>query len=350
MLKFFEGNSLIQNLSSWSTAALEQARTTDFDWANLSFDAKVRAGESLYHACIKAARLWIGAELHEIHLNDGVVRYWKTHKPHRETILFLHGFADSKDGCYSLAVNLANEYNVMALDLPGFGESFRRPDLAHNFESYGRWLDEFARKSGMGSVHVVGNSLGGAMALSLGLRRPELVKSISLLNTAGIIDYEKESLYDAIMRGENIFQVQTLEQFEKFWSKVFYRQPFLPPFGKEFLFQRFKDNHDWYGQLVRMNFGSYSDKTDPAYQALFLNHRLASITAPSLIIWGDRDQLFPTSFGEKGHALLKDSKLVVLKDVGHAPHVEAPMTVARHLKRFIRELPGKHTKAAPGNS
>jgi len=251
MLKFFEGNNLIQNVSNWSVAALEQARALDIDWANLSklkltlqdstLEAKVKAGESLYHTCIKAVRRWLGAEVREVQLNDGKVFYWATNKPNRETILFLHGFADSKDGVYSLAVHLASEFNVMALDLPGFGESFSNPELAFDFTNYGRWLDEFVTKSGMGPVHVVGNSLGGAMALKLALVRPDIVKSVTLLNAAGVIDFEHESLYDEILRGENIFQVRTLEEFDKFWTKVFYRQPFLPPFCKEFLFNRFRE-------------------------------------------------------------------------------------------------------------
>jgi abhydrolase domain-containing protein 6 len=356
MLKFFEGNTLIQNVSNWSAAALEQARTLDIDWPNVSrfknswqdstFEAKVKAGESLYHACIRAARRVIGAEVREVELIDGVVHYWTTNKPNRETVLFLHGFADSKDSVYSLAIHLFKEFNVMAIDLPGFGQSFANPELPYDTHAYGRWLDEFVTKSGMGPVHVVGNSLGGAMALKLALVRPDVVKSVTLLNAAGVIDLEHESLYDDIIRGENIFQVKTLEEFEKFWSKVFYRQPFLPPFGKEFIFQRFRQNHDWYGQLVQRNFGGYSDKNDPGFFDLFMNKNLERIEKPALIIWGDRDQLFPVAYGAKGHTLMKNSRFVVLKDVGHAPQVEVPRMVARHLKKFIRELP----KAEPSNS
>jgi abhydrolase domain-containing protein 6 len=338
MLKFFEGNTLIQ-----------KARALEIDWSDLSklrsslqdstLEAKVRAGESLYHACIKAARRVIGAELRTVELSDGVVHYWTTNRPNRETILFLHGFADSKDSVYSLAMHLFNDFNIMALDLPGFGESFANPELAYDTHSYGRWLDEFVTKTGMGPVHAVGNSLGGAMALKLALVRPDVVKSVTLLNAAGLIDPDHESLYDEIMRGRNIFQVKTLEEFEIFWSKVFHRQPLLPPFGKEFIFHRFRQNHDWYGELVQRNFGGFSSRTDPNLSDLFMNKNLDRIDKPALIIWGERDQLFPVAYGAKGHSLMKGSRFVVLKDVGHAPQMEAPRVVARHLKRFIREQP-----------
>jgi pimeloyl-ACP methyl ester carboxylesterase len=356
MLKIFETNTLLQNVSSWSAAMLEQARTFGLDWSDLnkirniwldsSFEAKAKAGESLYHAFIKGARRVIGAEVHEVELNDGVVHYWTTNKRDRETVLFLHGFADSKDSAYSLAIHLFDEFNVMAIDLPGFGHSFANPELAYDTHAYGRWLDEFVSKSGMGPVHVVGNSLGGVMALKLALVRPDVIKSLTLLNSAGLIDLEHESLYDEIMRGENIFQVKTLEEFEKFWSKIFHRQPFLPPFAKEFLFQRFRQNHDWYGELVQRNFGSFTDKRHPDYLELFMNKNLDRIDKPALILWGDRDQLFPVAHGAKGHTLLKDSRFIVLKDVGHAPQVEAPRMVARHLKHFIGGLP----KVEPNNS
>ncbi len=378
MLKFFESRALLQNLASWAdttdvklrgwwhkqsedllasfmpspsqwgTAALEQARALDIDWPRLSqlktnihkstFDAKVKAGESLYSTYTKAARKWLGAELREVELTAGRIHYWTTSSNHPETILFIHGFGDSKDGAYSLAFHLAKQFNVIALDLPGFGQSFRDPELCYDTHSYGRWLDEFMTKARIGPVHVVGNSLGGAMALKLALVRPDVIKSLCLLNTAAIIDFKHHSIYDDILRGEILFQVQTFEQFEKFWSTVFHRRPFLPPFVKEYFFHTFRENHDWYGQLVRQNFGGYASKKDPRYKKLFMNEHLRKIEAPTLIIWGDRDQLFPVAYGEKGHKLLKDARFLVLSDVGHAPQVEVPEEVARHLKQFIAGL------------
>ena len=389
MIKFFESDTLFQNVSSWadhadeklrvwwqkqsqdvrtqlnrtpaqwSALAKEQARVLDIDWVNLgklktsldssSFDAKVKAGGSMYRTYIKAARHWLGAEVFEVELEAGPIHYWVADKGHPETILFLHGFADSKDGAYALAHHLIKDFNVIALDLPGFGDSFRHPELMYNSESYGKWLDEFINKSGIGAVHVVGNSLGGAMALKLALVRPDIVKSLSLLNTAAIIDFNHESIYDEILLGINLFQVRTLDQFEEFWAKVFHRQPFLPPFVKEFLFHQFRENHDWYGQLVDQTFGGHTDKSDPEYFRLFMNEHLHKVNAPSLIIWGDRDKLFPVAYGRKGHALLKNSSFVLLNDVGHAPQVEAPQLVAKHMKTFIRNLPLQDTKAEPSS-
>lgn len=358
-MKLFSPDTFLQNFSVWAAQTeesirvrveqqSEKARNFDYQrlhptqlvkaWQKSSFESKVKAGETVYNTLIQMARRSLHAQRHEVSLKDGNLVYWATHKKGLETILYLHGFGDSKDGVYSLAFSLAAHYNIIAVDLPGFGESFCHPHLDYSAESYGRWLDEFLTRIASGPIHVVGNSLGGAIGIKLATVRPDLVQSLCLLNSAGIVDHKHGSIYDELLRGENLFQVKTLEEFQLFWDRVFHRRPYLPPFVKLFIFDKFRKNHDWYGQLVRQSFGEIRRKSDPRYKKLFMNDHLTKLRVPSLIIWGDQDRLFPVVHGQKGHKLSKNAQFIVLKQVGHAPQVEVPRLVARHLHEFIQGL------------
>lgn len=306
--------------------------------AKLKFRTKVRIGESLYKSATHLARQWIGASVHELDLKAGRLRYWQTSKDKPETILFFHGFGDSMDGIYPLAHFLTKHFNFVVPDLPGFGQSFKRQDLPHNYASYSEWIDEFIEAIDLGPVHVMGNSLGGAFALMLAQRRPDVVLSLTLLNSAAITDFKNNSVYDEFLAGQIMFQVKTIEDFEAFWRRVFHRPPVLPPFVKDYILHNFRENHDWYGHLITQMFADITHKRDPKYKELFMNQHLSKLRVPTLIIWGDRDQLFPLSFGERCHKLLRNSRFVVLEGIGHAPQVEAPGLVARHVRDFIATL------------
>ncbi len=302
------------------------------------FHTRAHIGETIFRSCIHLARQWIGASVHELDLKAGRLRYWKTGNQNAETILYFHGFGDSMDGIYPFALHLTKHFNLVVPDLPGFGQSFKRKDLPHNYESYAEWIAEFAEAAALGPVHVVGNSLGGAFAMMFAQKRPDLVQSLTLINSAAITDFKNPSIYDEFLAGEIMFQVKTVEEFDRFWRRVFHRPPVLPPFVKDYLLRNFRENHEWYGHLIKQMFADIPGKNHPRYKDLFMNQHMAKIKVPTLIIWGDRDSLFPLSFGQRGHKLLRNSRMVVLEGVGHAPQVEVPGLVARHLREFIGSL------------
>jgi abhydrolase domain-containing protein 6 len=326
------------NPSEWKKKAAIHYKNLDERWQAAAFQQKTKVGEHLYKSYQRIAQKWLGAEIKVVNLKDGPVTYWQTRKPGRDTVLFLHGFGDTKEGAYPLSFFLNSHFNVIAVDLPGFGESFRRPDLSHNLDAFGRWLEEFIDAIEMGPVHVAGNSLGGAMALKLALTRPEIVKSLILLNNAGIVDLEHRSIYDELLEGKSPFSVHTMEDFDAFLLQVFHKPPQIPPFLKEYVFHQMRQNNSWLEYLVKQNFENFKDRESPEYQAIFMNDKLDTLNVPTLIIWGDRDHVLPLAYGKEGQRLLKNSQFVILEDVGHAPQVEAPSKVAKLMKDFISGL------------
>ncbi|MBC7661084.1 MAG: alpha/beta hydrolase [Chitinophagaceae bacterium] len=312
----------------WNLARIGE-RITD-----LQDSTRARIGHEVYLKSIALGRQLIKAQVYEAKISDGAIAYWKTNNAHPETVLFIHGFGDSKDGCYPLAMHLTRRYNMMAFDLPGFGASFKS-DTTYSIEGYGRWMVEFFEALDCGPVHVIGNSLGGAMALKLAAIRPDLVKSLTLIDTAAVIDTRYDSAYDDFMRGKVLFQIKNREEFEIFWKTIFHRAPLLPIFLKDYIFEQFKDNHDLYGRFILDIFKGVTSRTDPALETIFLNKDLKNLKMPVHVMWGDKDKLFPHTYGELVHELIEGSRYTLLKDVGHAPQVEAPHLTAKHIIKFI---------------
>ncbi|RZA24353.1 MAG: alpha/beta hydrolase, partial [Proteobacteria bacterium] len=332
------GQWTTEKLKSWVTDTTRQVKDSGFGpllklqerFTDLHGSTRARIGSEVANRALALGRQLIKAELGEVQLKDGPISYWKTNNTHPETILFIHGFGDSKDGCYPFAMHLTRSFNMMAFDLPGFGSSFKNTDLVYNFDTYAAWMEEFIEKIGVGPVHVIGNSLGGAMAMKLAQVRPDIVKTLTLIDTAAVIDDRYDSAYDDFINGKVMFQIKSRQEFDLFWKCVFNKPPFMPIFMKDHIYEQFRSNYDLYGRFIHDIFRDIKSRVDPGLTQLFMNNALAEMKMPIHIIWGDQDRLFPLTYGQRAHELVKGSEFTVMKDIGHAPQVEAPAAAAKH--------------------
>ncbi|MFW7378670.1 MAG: alpha/beta fold hydrolase [Oligoflexus sp.] len=296
---------------------------------------RVRTGEEIFQKFVTLRRRMIGAQEKYLPISDGAMCYWETNRrAQKETIVFLHGFADSKDSVYDFAQHMVRDYHLIAPDLPGFGKSFKNPDLNYNIESLTRWLVEWVNKTGLQRFHLVGNSLGGSAAAYLALHMPEQVQTLTLVSPAAIMSPEHPSLYDDLVVGRNLFQIKTTREFDAFLKRVFHRSLMLPPFVKDYYFYNFIENYDWYGQLIEQTFEGVSSIDDPQFKRLLLNHRLPELAMPTHVVWGAEDSLFPASFGDIAQRLLPRSRLTIMPQVGHAPQMENPKEFAKLIRDF----------------
>ena len=260
----------------------------------------------------------------------------------KPTLLFLHGFADSKDTFYDAAGHLAEDFNIIVPDLPGFGNSFQDPSRTYDLESYSQWIAEFCDGICLDNIHLVGNSLGGAIAMAFALRAPEKISNLCLIDPAGIFIKDKPSLYYELFKGSSVFAVKTYEDHCKFMERVFHKSPIIPTPVREHLFRSFARHTEWYEKLILDLLGDISHDEDPRIQEKALNHRLQEISHKTLIMWGDKDSLFPFETGHYIANQIPGSKLHVFKNCGHSPQIESPKLFAdTYLRHFI---PAKHSQ------
>jgi pimeloyl-ACP methyl ester carboxylesterase len=218
----------------------------------------------------------------------------------RAALVLLHGFGDSAETWARVMPGLACEFRVLAPDLIGSGRTPVPPEGMH-FSTAVQYLDGFVRGLGVERAILVGNSLGGALAIRYAARYPQRVAHLFLLDSAGLHGEMKHLL------------PATREQARQLMEMVMGPIRYVPGFVLD--------------DVIRLT-------REPAYQAALrseervdVSGHLPAISAPTTIIWGERDRLIPPRDGERLREGIRGSDLVMLPGVAHGPHVEAPRRV-----------------------
>ena len=190
----------------------------------------------------------------------------------------------------------------------------------------------------MSQFHLVGNSLGGAIATKLAIKFPDRIKSLSLVDPAGFYLSEKQSIYDEALNGANLFKVETPEEYDKFRDRIFYNQPSLPNFVKEFMISSAIQNKAWYekifNELANIQLVKDGIKT---IEELSLNSACKEVQVPTNIFWGKHDTLLPCETVEFLKKQMKAANVFIFQNAGHCPHLEDPKGFAQALKDCLEK-------------
>jgi len=273
------------------------------------------------------------------------IEWVKIDSGNKPTILFLHGFSDRKESFYFSAKSLYRNFDIIIPDLPGFGNSTSDRSLIYSLDNYEIWLCEFIEQNNISRFHLVGNSLGGAIATKLAIKIPDKIKSLCLVDPAGFYLAGKRSVYDEALNATNLFRVETPEEFDKFRDRVFHNRPRLPKFVKEFMISRAIQKKDWYrkifNELTNINLVKDGVKT---VEELSLNSKCKEVQVPTNIFWGKQDTLFPYETADFLKKQMKAADVFIFQDTGHCPHLENPKLFSKALNDCLDKL--EKTKGA----
>jgi pimeloyl-ACP methyl ester carboxylesterase len=247
--------------------------------------------------------------------------------PRLGTIVWLHGFSDRIDTFLATAKPLLGDYEVVVPSMPAFGDGWVDPSETHTFEAYGRWLTEVLSDIAPARFHLAGNSLGGATSLYVARHLPERVASLVLVNSAGVRPEGVRSAYDEGLEGQNLFEVRSRPEYERFRRRVMANPPKLPAVVDSYLYVDQKKNADWYVK-VWSDLGT-SIETLPEGATSVVD--LAALDVPTHVVWGTEDTLFPLAIGEHAARTIPGATLHALPGIGHCPHLESPRELARIL-------------------
>lgn len=221
--------------------------------------------------------------------------------PTATALLYLHGtFLGDLWLDYHTA--LAARFHVFAPDTPGFGRT-ARPDWMRDMSDYVLYFRDLLEALGLERPVIVGHSLGGWMAAELAVWYPERVDKLVLANAAGI-RVKGSPIADLLAMNP----AETLAvSFDDFSAAA----PLIPP----------EVNIDYIMSQYRQRVTLASLAWNPSYDPK-LERRLARITCPTLIVWGENDRLVPPIYGEAFHQAIPGSTLVTLAGTGHMPMFE----------------------------
>lgn len=252
-------------------------------------------------------------------------------------VLFLHGVADSALDWRWIMPRLADRYRLIAPDLPGY--SIGAGDgILHTPANYGRLLAMFVHEQGLARLAVVGNSLGGLVAIRLVLDNPGLVPALALVGCAGLGKAINPLIIAAITpTGDIAMTAATTWGGARLrsWLRSFilFANPWrVPP-------EWFEEQH----RLIRIP--SYRTAVlavlrqtlDLAGQREIVADELPNIAIPTLVLWGGHDRMVPSVHGRNAVELLPDGRLEIFPDCGHVPQIDNPARFAEVLGSFLEE-------------
>lgn len=265
--------------------------------------------------------------------------------------VYLHGLGGSSMNWTDLSAQLSPWLHGMAPDLPGFGWS-RPPDgFPFTLDAHAKVIGGFIRRviAERGSpVHLIGNSLGGAVAIVLAAARPELVASLTLISPA-VPDLRPDPRRVSDVRlplallpwvgprwRRQLAAMSAEERIDRMLRLCFFDPQAQPN-------HRVADYIDEYEARRRMPWAGPA-MGDTAVNLLrtwleagsrSLWQLLPLVAAPSLVIWGADDRLVTVRKGPRTAALLPRGKLLVLPRTGHVAQMERPQSVARAVLGMI---------------
>ncbi|PQD97393.1 alpha/beta hydrolase [Mycobacterium sp. EPG1] len=253
-----------------------------------------------------------------------------------ETLLLLHGMAGSSDTWRAVMPQLSKRYRVIAPDLLGHGQS-AKPRGDYSLGAFAAWLRDLLDELGVTSVTIVGQSLGGGVAMQFVYQHPDYCRRLVLISSGGL--------------GQDVGW--TLRLLSAPGSELLLPAITLPP-----LIRAGEKLRSWFSAV---NVGSprgaemwsaYSSLADSQTRQAFLrtlrsvvDYRGQAVSAlnklhltselPLMVIWGDQDRIIPVDHGFALDQHRPGCRIEVLDGVGHFPHVEKPDVVVDLLDDFI---------------
>ena len=272
-------------------------------------------------------------------------------------MLLIHGMAGSSRTWRAVLPKLSTHYRVVAPDLVGHGLS-AKPRGDYSLGAFAVWLRDLLDELGINRVTLVGQSLGGGVAMQFVHQHPQYVERLVLISSGGLGPEVGWTLRVMSAPGAELML------------------PVIAPQFAVALGERVRSRLSAWGihnARAAETWAAYTSLADPRGREAFLrtlravvDHRGQAVSAysrlgfasglPALLVWGQDDRIIPATHGEAAHLALPGSRLTVLPGVGHYPHVEAADEVVDAIEEFVmatapwrwrrHRIPSSHKDAA----
>lgn len=250
---------------------------------------------------------------------EGKFEYLETGGP-GEPMVLLHGLFGGLSNFATQIDHFKDRYNVILPTLPIFTLPLRKVSLAGLVD----YLAEFIEYKAYPPINVLGNSLGGHVAILYALAHPEKIATITLSGSSG--------LFESAM-GNTLPPRKNYEFIKKKTESTFY-DPAIS--SKELVDEVFSTVND-------RNRGLRIIMTAKSAVRHNLGHKLDQIKAPTLLIWGNQDTITPPFVGEQFKELIADSELYFIDKCAHAPMMEVPGEFNEILDGWLQRVAARTT-------
>ena len=274
--------------------------------------------------------------LRHVSIHGHAVGYRRLGEHHDQTILLIHGLAGSSKTWDAVLPQLGERFDVIAPDLLGHGES-AKPMGDYSLGAFASGLRDFLAVLDVNSVTIVGHSFGGGVAMQLAYQHPHLVDRLVLVGSGGLGREVSWLLRLLTLPGAEFLMpiafpkpaVEMGTGVGRLMGRRGIRSARLAEMWRAYSSLAGAENR---GAFVRTMRGVI----EPGGQTVNATDRLyLAARVPTMLVWGDRDAIIPVEHAYAAHEEIESSRLEILEDVGHFPHVDAPDLFVATLLDFV---------------
>lgn len=264
---------------------------------------------------------------------DGV-SLWVETSGSGEPLLLLHGLGSSGIDYEAIVPALAASHRVIVPDVRGHGRS-DKPAGPYGVPLFAKEIAQVLERLDIKCAHVAGLSMGGMIAFQLAVDRPDLVRSLTIINSGP--ELVPRTLKWKVSLGLRVFILRWFgpRTLARILAAKLFPKPEQEPERQKMIDRLGSNDPNAYLQATRSLIGwSVMD-------------RVREIACPVLVLASDHDYT-PTSDKEAYVKLLRDARLVELRDSGHAAPADQPAQVIAAMESFFAELQERERRAANG--
>lgn len=264
----------------------------------------------------------------------------------KPTVLLVHGLGATKASLLPIVPRLTATHRVIAIDLPGFGDS-SKPRGTYDAPWFADHILRLLETMGIERTALVGNSMGGRIVQEIAIEHPDRVESLTCLCPATAFSYRPGLPLVKLLRPELGIALGRLPRSRVIGTmkSLFARSSRVD----DAWFQAAADDFltTWRSPRARMAFFAAVRNLyleEPYGEAGFWE-RLRRVSAPALYIFGQQDTIITPRFGAKVASCLPDARVEVWDDCGHVPQVEHPERTGELLASFLSRSDGEIRRA-----
>jgi len=236
----------------------------------------------------------------------------------KKTVILIHGWPDTWRSWATLIPYLSSRFRIIAVDVIGFGGSLQKVE-----STFADDIIELISHLGLKSFSLIGHSMGSIIARDIAIKVPEKIEKLILIGSTP----SSKTTGEAIEKETNILNSN---QVDESFASSFQTGTFSDTKQVPAWFVKTVINEAIYNSIDAWKSGLRFLMTDERSEKEF-----ETITAPTLIVWGKKDTIFPKEQQQKLRRLIHNSRIVEVDDAGHSTHWDKPSQVAQIINYFI---------------
>lgn len=274
-----------------------------------------------------------------VDLKNGVRLHYREEGPTSgHALVLVHGQSSSSDAWRAWSDGLGKDYRVISIDLPGHGLTRAPSDYEASLTAFADVIEELVRRVDLDGFTLVGHSMGGHVAWTFATRNPEQMKALVLISSGGLRPPGGGGSLAVMSAAMSIFEPVLADLDPAFGLKMAMRASFngadIPATSLTRAAELLRaPGHREISLRIQMSRRRHSDLEQD-------KSRLATIRAPTLILWGEADGVAPLRYADLFGRAIPNARVITYANVGHVPQAQAPERTADDLRAFLNSSLG----------